>query len=404
MSKYRRFAYLETLLTSGLDVMTQMPAVSEALKALVPSFSLSMVRVDERAAPRHHYSEYFDEASHRLFAESGHLFAMATDDPAAFGNLLRPGRRPFGSLVETSPGFVAGGTYEHLFKRNGIHHVLDVAIRDTRGPLGILGMFREKDAKHFRAEDVAVVARLYPWLVHAFAAHRSAANDDGGGLLAYDEVDTAMLVANDRGEIQWASPRARGWLDDASTGADRVALRGRPSGLPEACRALCRTWSAGRRASTSARKSAEVPTLTLPLPGGRLRLRAYGLAAELDARQDGALIGIQLSLEMSRTVRVVTALDRSTLTPKQQRIALGLWLGRSPRALRESLGISASTLKSYQKDMYVRLDVRSAAELVATLDLQGRAITFDLERHRPMLVREGALRAPPTREVRPPRR
>jgi len=391
VSQRRKLAYLETLLTSGLDVMSQMPAVSEALKALVPSFSLSMIRVDERSAPRHHYSEHFDEVSHRLFAESGHLFAVASDDPAAFGNLLRPGRRPYGSLIEPSRAFVEGATYQHLFRRNGIHHVLDVAMRDTNGPLGILGIFREEKAPRFTVSDVAVMGRLYPWLVHAFAAHRATVhgptNDDARGLLAYDEIDTAMLVTNDRGEIQWASERARAWLEDASAGADRAALMDRPSRLPDACRALCKTWKAGRRAGNSLRAGAAVPTMTLPVPGGRLRLRAYGLAPEGDRERDGAFVGVQLSLEMSRGVRVVTALERTSLTPQQQRIALGQWLGRTPTQIRESLGVSASTLKSYQKDLYLRLDVNSASELVEKLDAQARAVTFDLGRHLPRRAR-----------------
>jgi DNA-binding CsgD family transcriptional regulator len=381
------FALLETLLVSGLDVMSQMPIVSEALKEVVPSFSLSMIRVDERCAPRHHYSEHFDETSHRLFADSGHVFAAASDDPAAFGNLLRPRRRAVGTLIEGGDALVNGGTYQHLFQRNGIHHVLDVAIRDQGGPLGILGIFREKKARRFDARDVQSLERLYPWLVHAFAAHRATVrggrDEAACGLLAYDEVDSAMIVANDRGTIQWASERALSWLEDASAGADRVQLMASPSRLPEACVALCKEWNAGRRTRGSLRGGASVPTLTLAVPGGRLRLRAYGLAAQLDGANDGGLVGIQLSLEMSRGLRVVTALERSKLTPQQRRIALGLWMGHSPKEIAARIGVSASTLKSYQKALYVRLDVNSAADVVRKLDRQARAVTFDLGAHLP---------------------
>lgn len=372
---------------SGIDVMSQMPAVSDAIKTLVPSFSLSMIRVDERSAPRHHYSEHFDEASHRLFAESGHLFALASDDPAAFGNLLDPRRRPYGKLIETTDAFLQGGTYQHLFRRNGIHHVLDVAIRDARGPLGILGIFREEKAPRFTLGDVNMVAKLYPWLVHAFAAHRATVRGPGDeasrGLLAYDEIDSAMIVASGQGVIQWASDRARAWLEDASAGADRALLMNRPSRLPEACRALCKTWNAGRRTGSSLRDGAAPPTLALPLPGGRLRLRAYGLAAEHDGASDGAFVGIQLSLEMSRGVRVVTALERSALTPQQRRVAFGLWMGKRPKEICEQLGLSAATLKSYQKALYLRLDVNSALEVVERLEAQARTVTFDLDAHLP---------------------
>lgn len=379
MTRRRELVFVEALLTSGLDLMTQMPSVSEALKRLVPSFSLSMIRVDERCAPKHHYSEHFDEVSHRLFAESGHAFSAATDDPAAFGNLLAPGRKPYGTLIDGGGAFVSGATYQHLFSRNGIHHVLDVAIRDRGGPLGILGIFREKEAPPFRPADVAVAAEIYPWLVHAFAGHRAAAkgsNDGASGLLDYDEVDSGMLVATKNGVIAWASPNARAWLEDASAGPERGRLMDRPSHLPEACRAL------GSMLDEARRGRGVVPTLTLPLAGGRLRLRAYGLAGDGETSDVGHF-GVQLSLEMSRGLRVRTALHLAGLSPQQQRLALAIWQREPAPTIAAKLGVSAATLKSYQKSLYVRLGVNSAAELAATLDAQARALTFDLGRHLP---------------------
>jgi hypothetical protein len=377
MTRKRELVFLESLLTSGLDLMTQMPSVSEAMKRLVPSFSLSMIRVDERCAPRHHYSEHFDEVSHRLFAESGHAFSAATDDPAAFGNLLAPGRRPYGTLIEGGEDFVTGATYQHLFARNGIHHVLDVAISDRGGPLGILGIFRERDAPRFRQADVDIAAELYPWLVHAFAAHRGAASrEESRGLLEYDEVDSGLLVVKRSGLVVWASPGARAWLEDASAGPERGRLMDRPSHLPEACRALGAMLDAARRGKGI------VPTLTLPLAGGRLRMRAYGLVA--DGETDGGdHFGVQLSLEMSRGLRVRTALHLAGLSTQQQRLALSIWQNEPAHTIREKLGVSASTLKSYQKSLYVRLGVNSASELATTLDTQARALTFDLRRHLP---------------------
>jgi hypothetical protein len=43
--------------------MTQMPIVSEVLKRLVPSVSLSMIRVDESCAAGHYNSEFFDDSA-----------------------------------------------------------------------------------------------------------------------------------------------------------------------------------------------------------------------------------------------------------------------------------------------------------------------------------------------------
>ncbi len=354
--------------------MTQMPVVSELLKRVLPSFSLSMIRVDERCAPREHYSEFFDEVSHQIFATAGAAFAARTTDPAAFSNLLR-NKRAVGTLVDTSAEYIAGATYQHLFKRNGIHHCLDIAMRDGTGPLGILGIFREERAKGFDRSDVAVANELYEHLVHACAQRGR------GGV--FDETDTGLFVVDFDGRIAWASSEARRWLGEATVGEERSPLLERGV-VPAACRQLVRTFVRSRSASTLATRSGDagaVPTLTLPFPGGRLRLRAYALEpTDASARP---YVGIQVGLEMHRTLRVLRALDQAMLTPQQCRIALAQWRGTSTKEICEIVGVSASTLKSYQKDLYGRLDVNSASELVERLDTQARAISFDLARHRP---------------------
>ena len=209
-------AFLRQLFTSGIDPVTLMPVASACLRRLVPAFSLSMIRVDAQCAPQEHYSEFFDEFSHQLFASSGHHFAVASDDPAAFGNLLRS-PRVIGNLIDTPKSYVDGATYQVLFQRNGIHHCLDVAVRDARGPLGILGMFRERDAPGFGQDDLTVMRTLYPFLVHAFAARPLPAS--------FDEIDSALLVVGMDGSIHWASPQALAWLHARVTGQLRTDSR-----------------------------------------------------------------------------------------------------------------------------------------------------------------------------------
>lgn len=366
-SRLKDIAALRMLLTSGIDLMTQMPVVSEHLKRLVPSFSLSMIRVDEHCAPQEHYSEYFDEFSHRLFAESGHLFAAATDDPAAFGNLLR-NPKPYGTLIDTRAEYLAGATYNHLFKRNGIHHVLDLALRDSGGPLGILGIFREEKARSFSKDDVAAVGQIYDLLVHACVARPLPAR--------HDEIDSALIVARRDGVIEWASPQARRWLEDATGGPQRTLLTDHHT-LPLACRQLCRQLAGAHKAGAN-----DAPTLVLPVPGGRVRLRAYELASSTSTGEP-PLVGIQLRLEMHRSLKVMHALALSDLPVQQRRIAFAYWSGLSSEQLARKLGVRAASLKSYRKELYSRLDVSGVDELTERLDADGDAVIVDLKRHRP---------------------
>ncbi|MBL9100619.1 MAG: hypothetical protein JNL82_06665 [Myxococcales bacterium] len=369
MDLRREHAQLKQLLTSGIDLITQMPATAEHLRRVVPAFSLSLIRVDERCAPTSHYSEFFDDHSHALFASSGHVFSARSDDPAAFGNLLR-NRRAVGTLVDTSPAYVAGATYQHLFKRNGIHHTLDAAIRHDGRPLGILGIFREARAPAFTRADVARVCELYPLLVHAFLAEPLPAD--------HVECDSALIVTAADGAIEWASPAARRWLADAAFGVERAHLTDRHV-LPSACRRLCAALAA---VQAGAGGPQDVPSLTLPVPGGRLRLRAYGLSSRCSG-EAATRCGIQLSLEMHRGLQVLRALEQAPLTPQQRRMAYAYYEGKRPREIGALLGVSPSSFKTYRKELYARLGVTSEAELRDALVALARSATFDLQRHQP---------------------
>ncbi len=357
---------LRAVVTSGVDVMSQMPVTAEHLRRVIPAFSLSMIRVDERCAPQHHYSEHFDDFSHHLFATSGHLFAGNADDPAAFGTLLR-NKQPVGTLVDNRPEYLAGATYQHLFKRNGIHHCLDLALREGDTPLGILGIFREADARPFSAQEVEAARALYPWLVHALA-HPAADSP-------FEETESAMVMASVDGRILWASELALRWLEDGSGGPERALLRDKEQ-LPAACRLVCQQLGRAR----VARPGGEVPTVTIPVPGGRLRLRGYALGAGAEAE---GRVGIHLSLELSRALRVLHALEGLRVAPQLKRLAFRLWQGHDARQICAELSLSVETFKSYRKELYTRLEVASVEALRELLDRQARAVSFDLSRHRP---------------------
>jgi DNA-binding CsgD family transcriptional regulator len=370
VTRAKDLALLRLLCSSGIDLMTQMPLLSECLHRLVPSFSLSMIRVDERCVPQAHYSEFFSEESHALFAMSGDHFATRSPDPAAFANLMG-NPSPVGALVDGRPEYVEGMIYQHLFQPNGIHHTLDVALRDGAEPLAILGIFRERRAPGFTREDVQLVRSVYGHLVHACRAEVSPAS--------FDEQSSAMIVVDGSGRIAWASEAARAWLAEASFGSDRVLLL--EQGLvPEVCRALMAMVRRARSLSPVGGAS-PVPHAFIPVPGGRVSLRGYALEGQGGA-PDG-YVGVQVSLQLDRRLRTLRALSASALTPQQMRIAWGMTEGHGNAELCAALELGASTLKSYQKDMYRRLDVSSAGELVLRVSELSAAVSLPRTRHQP---------------------
>lgn len=372
MSRARDVARVKFLCTTGVPLFEQMPVLADALRRCVRAFSLSFIRVDERCAPTEHYSEYFDEASHRLFATSREAFATRSADPAAFANLLA-GLDPVGRLVDFPPGFTDGPVYQYFFSPNGIHHTLDVALRDESGPLAVLGLFRERRAPGFRAADVEAMRALYDHLVHA--CHAS------GPSAGFDETSSSMIVVDRLGSLVFASEDARARLAEVVFGSERDRVVG-DGVVPDACRSLVASVSRHRRPSRASDLAAP-PELALPIPGGRLRLRAYALSTEVG--EPSGLVGIQLSVEMSRSARHLRVLGDAGLPPQLDRIAWGLVLGRSNAAIAADLEIGATTLKSYQRDLYRRLDVDSGRALAERVISAGKSLHLDFRRHRPVV-------------------
>jgi hypothetical protein len=362
---------LRLLTTSGVDLIAQMPLLSTYLHRIVPSFSLSMIRVDERCVPTAHYSEYFDDASHRLFAASGDYFATKSADPAAFANLMR-NADAVGTLVEAPPGYFDGMVYRGLFTPNGIHHTLDVALRAQGMPLAILGLFREHRTRAFAASDVSAIREVYPHLVHACFARPIPGR--------FDEIEGAMLIVDRAGTIQFASPLARGWLEDATFGPERARLLDAGM-IPAVCRELVTRLDRCRRGATIA-----TPELVLPVPGGRLRLRAYRLDSTGVTQE---LVAVQLSLEVDHRLRVLSIFDRVALPPQLARLAMALVAGRTTPEILVELGLRVTTLKSYQRDLYRRFEVANAAELVERIEELATTLRFDSARHRPSLKPAG---------------
>lgn len=371
MTRARDLARVRFLCSSAVDLMTQMPLLADALRSLVPSFSLSMIRVDDRCVPTEHYSEHFDEVSHQLFAASSAHFASRSADPAAFANLMT-NADPVGALVHAPPGYVEGVIYQHLFARNGIHHTLDVALKDGDGaPLAILGIFRERRTRAFDADDVARIRSVYPHLVHACRAPTAES--------VFDEAGSSLLVVDAQGRVQWASVEARAQLAEAVFGAERTHLV-KDGVVPSACRVLVAALARARsrRASDA---DARVPALTLRVAGGRLRLRAYAL--EPGPLASTTYVGVQITREVDRRLQILAAIDAARLTPQQSRIAWAIVRGLSGEQIASELELGRTTLKSYQKDLYRRLDVDNGRGVVARLEALGARAAPDLTRHRP---------------------
>jgi DNA-binding NarL/FixJ family response regulator len=109
-------------------------------------------------------------------------------------------------------------------------------------------------------------------------------------------------------------------------------------------------------------------------------LRAWALGSLTGAERR---IGVQLSLELSRSLRVLRALEALALPTQLRRVALRLWEGANAAQVATELGVSAASMKSYRKELYARLEVHSVDELRGLLDAQARAVTLDLARHQP---------------------
>ncbi|MBE0445889.1 helix-turn-helix transcriptional regulator [Psychrobacter sp. FME5] len=392
MTNNQALQQIRLICSSGLPPLMVMPLLSDALHKVLPCFSFTFIFTDQQAKPLAYYAENLDESTHKLFSEKGHLLTSEHNDPASFPHLFGL-PNAYGNMLNPPAQYYKGSIYTNFFAPNGIQHFIDMTISHNGLPLVMIGIFREefgkKSAKKsgYSKKEIALLPLLYSHLKHLSLSKSSLeardnlldSIDSKAFGLTFDDneiqddvmaevftecerntrVDSmsASITVNANGDILFASQEAINLLKQGLTVKHRYLLEYQHSMQPLVkflCQSLARKF---------AHSYISPPMRYLPVPNGMLIIRAYQMNALTSANGLPEYYSIHIELVQPTRLRVLRQLTRYQLPPKVMSVAWFISIGLNNVQVCERLSIQPSTLRSYLKVLYNRLNVNSHEQL-----------------------------------------
>jgi DNA-binding CsgD family transcriptional regulator len=227
---------------------------------------------------------------------------------------------------------------------------LSLVLRTPQGQgIGTLKLYRGSASPRFLANDVAMLARLEPWLARILQP---------GELDAGDSVisESAMALLTPQGRMLWTSPQA-----DALMAQAFGPRWHRRSALPAQLEMLLQHLQFAARSGHPRGGTAPAPPqLDLHNANGWFSLRATLMAA---AAGEGQAVGLQITHRVPRVSRLLHALRALGLPQRQHELAYWLARGLPESEIAARMDISANTATYHRRQIYTRLGVQNRMEL-----------------------------------------
>ncbi len=364
MNPTTALAMLRALCQQGLHADALVPAVLEALHALVPSSRNLFDWTDPQGQLLRYYIEgpidvglaqlYFDEFHNRRETEAMLPFHALRDRPAGV----------CGTEDLDSAGFYRSALYHEIWKPQGFHTRLEAVVRGRRGQLlGSLVLYRGPQDAAFTTADRQHLARALPLLAQALegSAGRAAADADEPHVPAPDPPETLLLTLD--GLACHASAGAMRLLLMADGGASRDSLS-RPLqvlGGPLVSAVLARLRQAPAAAVVISHGNAAGRFVA----SGRLLQSVAGAAA---AGLQAPLVQLSLQRHEPQRVALERALRSLPITPGQMAVCRALYQGQPQARIGQALGVAPSTVVDHVRKAYRALDLHSVLDLRNLLD------------------------------------
>jgi len=349
---------------AGLDLQgPQLIApVLQALHALVPFDAGGYVHAGSDGVLQTHLEDpgirarevdYFDP---RILRSEGQMFHCSLRD---LGHTVHLGSGPL--LLEQllkvpQSRMLRSDFYNVVLRPSGVTDWATLVLRAGGQRVGTLILYRYAGAPPFTREELDVLAPLQAHLARVLLP---------GDLDAHDSevVATGLVIATDRGRLQWVSPEAETLMQQAFGWRWRGAAGALPAPLQELLRRL--------HAPALPGEALPLPQMELSNAQGWFSLRATRMAAATDPQGARQAVALHITRRMARGARLLSALQALGLPRRQQELAWWLARGLSESQIAERMGISANTVVYHRRQLYNRLGLQGRQELLGSL-LTGR--------------------------------
>ncbi|MBK1613861.1 hypothetical protein CKO44_10310 [Rubrivivax gelatinosus] len=361
----RALAHLQVLCDAQLPPLEFVPALLDALHAVIPSARNLFDWTDAEGRLLHYFIEGpIDTRIARLYFDEFHN-KLETRWMPAFESLRRTPGGVRSALPLMTAEFRQSALYHEIWRPQGFHSRIEGVVRSASGRLlGSLVLYRGPDDPPFDAEEENALAALLPWVARALENTGCAADDEV--YVPASEPAEMLLIAPD-GSLLQVSAGAPRLLLLADGGLSRAALQGSMPARVQ--RLFARLLLAVRQPPPAGARphSRDDASMTITNPNGRFVAVACRLQPfDADAADGVTLLTLQ-RLE-PRSVAVHRVLRQLPLTAFQVHVCAGLHRGRSYAAIADEMHIRSSTVVDHVRKAYRSLGVADAAELRLLVD------------------------------------
>ncbi len=378
MKQPRAIADAQALCALQLPAEVLVPAVLEALHAVVPSYRNLFDWADEQGRLLRYFIEgpidagiaqlYFDEFHNRREAEV----------MPRFDTLVRHPRGVRSAQELDHAAFFRSALYNEIWRPQGFHTRLEAVVRGTAGQLvGSLVLYRAAGAPRFTLHDERQLAAVLPALGEGLQAAGRAARAGTGDRQVPSPDPPESLLLTLQGQISHASAGAHRLLLMAEGGAARHSLC-KPldqlaGGLLSLLLARLQVqWRAPLPAQAHAAEAGTQQTLQTPASITCETAAGAFVASGVLLRplHGGGAPMVQVTLRRLEPHRVALerALRALPLTAGQTAVCRQLLLGHTHSQIGQALGVAETTVVDHVRKLYRALDLRSALDLRALMD------------------------------------
>lgn len=367
MKHAEEIAHFRQLCCLGVESQTAMPGLLKSLHGLIGSSANSFYWAAhngeianvymEQLMPKDLLASYFKE-----FLNNRNRAFSALD--------LRkylPKGQVVGNTAKVFPAsFLRSDVYNLIWRPQSRKQMLWARIRDAEGRANGLTLSRLVGDAEFSERDERMLTQLVPYLAHALNARAEPPSH------FVEDGESAIVVLNRRGEVEHESTEARRLLLLATH--SRIApgsgdWRGEHV-LPYVLRVLLE-----RIEAIAAGRPAPPPVAETQNPWGRFVLRAYPMDS-IDRGATGPVV-VLIERQVPVKLKLLNALQSSSLSSKQKEVCLLLTEGSSYSHLAQRMGVRTSTIVDHIRKIYNKLDVRNHHELLSKL-VQGAGCSLPL--------------------------
>lgn len=357
MKHAAEIAHFRQLCCLGIDSQTAMPSLLKALHGLIGSNSNSFYWAAHNGDITNVYMEQLmpKDILACFFKE------FLNNRSRAFSALdLRkylPKGQVVGNTAKVFPkSFIRSDVYNLVWRPQSRKQMLWARIGDAEGRANGVTLSRITGEAEFSERDEQLLTQLVPYLAHALNA-RSA---PPAQLVAAGE--SAVVVVSRRGEIEHESTEGRRLLLLAAH--SRIAPGAVDWRVDSVISSVLRRLLE-RIEAVIAGQPVSPPMIELQNPWGKFVLRAYPMESS-GATTNGPVV-IVIERHVPLKLKLLNAMQSSTLSTKQKEVCLLLTEGSSYQHLAERLGVRPNTIIDHVRKIYDKLDVRSHHELLSKL-------------------------------------